>query len=60
MESHHATEHWVNQLRTHTDHAALPERTREALFGEIGYSIDRFGGSFTMSYTTVLFAATRR
>jgi SAM-dependent methyltransferase len=31
------------QLRTHTDHhAALPEGTREALFGEIGHVIDRF------------------
>jgi SAM-dependent methyltransferase len=53
-------EQWLSQLRTHTDHAALPPDDRERLFGEIGNAIDRFGGHFTMSCTTVLFSATRR
>jgi hypothetical protein len=30
------------------------------LFADIENAINRFGGSFTMSYTTILFSATRR
>lgn len=51
---------WLSQLRTHTDHGALPPGDRDRLFGEIGNAIDRFGGDFTMSCTTILFSATRR
>jgi SAM-dependent methyltransferase len=56
----YTAEHWLSQLRTHSDHAALPADARDSLFGDIEDAIDRFGGSFTMRYTTVLFSATRR
>ncbi|HEX4816252.1 MAG TPA: methyltransferase domain-containing protein [Nonomuraea sp.] len=48
---------WLEQLRSHTDHAALPDEVRERLFEEIGDTVDRFGGEFRMAYTTVLISA---
>jgi hypothetical protein len=56
----YTAEHWLSQLRTHSDHAALPAYARDRLFGDIEDAIDRFGGSFTMRYTTALFSAIRR
>jgi SAM-dependent methyltransferase len=56
----YSTEHWGSQLRTHSDHAALPAHERASLYADIEDAINRFGGSFTMSYTTILFSATRR
>ncbi|GAA5062126.1 class I SAM-dependent methyltransferase [Streptomyces similanensis] len=49
---------WLDELYTHTDHAALPPGVRQNLFEEIGSTIDRFGGAFRMTFFTYLFSAT--
>jgi SAM-dependent methyltransferase len=51
---------WLDQLRTHSDHIALGSEVRQRLFDEIAAVIDRFGGTFEMTYATVLISATRR
>jgi SAM-dependent methyltransferase len=51
---------WLHQLVSHSDHAALNVKSRKKLFDEIGTTIDRFGGSFVMTYVTILLSATRR
>ncbi|MER5869317.1 class I SAM-dependent methyltransferase [Streptomyces sp. NPDC002044] len=49
---------WIDELGTHTDHAALPADVRQNLFDEIGGTIDRFGGAFSMTFSTYLMSAT--
>jgi SAM-dependent methyltransferase len=49
---------WLDQLLSHSDHAALALEVRQGLVEEIGGTIDRFGGTFHMSYVTVLFPPT--
>jgi SAM-dependent methyltransferase len=51
---------WLDQLPTHSDHAALPPDRLEALLSAVGEVIDRFGGRFEMEYSTLLIHATRR
>ncbi len=51
---------WLDELQSHSDHAALPPRVLQDLLGEIGRTIDRFGGSFRMPYVTTLICAARR
>jgi SAM-dependent methyltransferase len=50
---------WLNQLVSRSDHAALEPAVRERLFGAIGAAIDDHGGSFVMSFETVLVTAIR-
>jgi len=54
------TELWLSELLAHSDHAALAASVRARLRGGVADAINRFGGSFTRSFTTVLFAAERR
>lgn len=51
---------WLDQLLSHSDHAALALELRQKLFDEVGRTIDRFGGSFLMTYVTILISATRK
>jgi SAM-dependent methyltransferase len=51
---------WLDQLVSHSDHAALALEVRQNLFDEIGRTIERFGGTFDMTYVTILISATRR
>jgi SAM-dependent methyltransferase len=53
-------DHWLEQLLSRSDHTALDPAVQERLFEGIGAAIDDFGGSFTMSFETVLFTATRQ
>jgi SAM-dependent methyltransferase len=50
---------WLDQLPTHSDHAAMDPTQLERLLHEIGGAIDSFGGSFEMSYHAWLVSATR-
>jgi hypothetical protein len=50
---------WLAQLVSRSDHAALEPAVRDRLFEAIGAAIDDHGGSFVMSFETVLITATR-
>lgn len=50
---------WLDQLPTHSDHAAMPPADLQRLMAEVGAVIDGLGGSFEMSYSTLLLSATR-
>ena len=50
---------WLDELRSHSDHAALAPDLRQKLFDEIGSTIDDFGGEFCMTYVAVLISAVR-
>lgn len=50
-------ERWLDQLPSHSDHAALPADVRRTLLEEVGRTIDEFGGSFRMTYVTILVSA---
>ncbi len=53
----YTTDEWLDELRSHSDHAALAPELRQALFGEIGATIDGFGGRFAMAYAAFLISA---
>jgi hypothetical protein len=50
---------WLEQLGTHSDHQALPAARRQRLLDAVGEALDSIGGSFEMSYATVLVSARR-
>jgi SAM-dependent methyltransferase len=50
---------WLAQLLSRSDHAALESAVRDSLFEGIGAAIDDYGGSFVMTFETILIAATR-
>jgi SAM-dependent methyltransferase len=50
---------WLDQLRTRSDHTALGADVLDRLLLGIGEAIDDHGGSFVMSFETVLIIATR-
>lgn len=50
---------WLDELQSHSDHAALPPDALRHLLNEIGTTIDGFGGSFDMPYVATLITATR-
>jgi SAM-dependent methyltransferase len=50
---------WIDELGSHSDHAALPPDVRARLFEAIAATIDGFGGTFEMPYRTALVSATR-
>ncbi len=53
------TAEWLEQLGTHSDHQALPAAQRQQLLDAVGEALDAIGGSFEMSYATVLVSALR-
>lgn len=57
---HYDTAAWLDQLNTHSDHRALELTRREALLAGVADAIDVLGGSFEMTYETVLVVAARR
>jgi SAM-dependent methyltransferase len=56
----YSREQWLDELLSHSDHTALAPDVRQPLFDAIGATIDRFGGTFEMSYVAVLISASRR
>jgi SAM-dependent methyltransferase len=52
-------EEYLGLLRTHSDHILIDERDRERLLDGVGAAIDALGGSFQMSYETLLCLARR-
>jgi SAM-dependent methyltransferase len=50
---------WLDQLVSRSDHTALEPAVRDRLFEAIGAAIDDHGGSFVMTFETVLITATR-
>jgi SAM-dependent methyltransferase len=50
---------WLDQLVSRSDHAALEPSVRGRLVEAIGSAIDVQGGSFVMTFETVLITATR-
>ena len=51
---------WLDQLPTHSDHAAMDPELRARVLAGVGDVIDSFGGSFEMHYRVVLLQAERR
>lgn len=51
-------EEWVAQLRTHSDHAALPAERRERLLDAVAGALGPSGG-VTIAFTTLCILATR-
>jgi SAM-dependent methyltransferase len=56
----YSTEEYIGLLGTHSDHIVLPDAPRERLFGAIREAIDGAGGSFELTYQTLLCLARRR
>jgi SAM-dependent methyltransferase len=56
----YSTEQYIALLGTHSDHIVLPEAPRERLYGGIRETIDAAGGSFELTYETLLCLARRR
>jgi SAM-dependent methyltransferase len=48
---------WLDELQSHSDHAALAPDMRARLLDEVGTTIDSFGGSFDMPYVAILITA---
>ncbi|MBV8951313.1 MAG: class I SAM-dependent methyltransferase [Actinobacteria bacterium] len=55
----YSRDEWVDELLSHSDHAALEPELRQRVVDEVGRTIDRFGGSFRLSYVSILISATR-
>lgn len=53
------TDEWLELLLTNSQYAALEANRRHSLLDAVGTTIDDYGGSFVMSFETVLIAATR-
>lgn len=51
---------WLDQLPTHSDHAAMEPDRLEKVVDAVGEVIDRLGGSFVMEYSTLLLDSTRK
>ena len=52
-------EEWVEQLHSRSDHTALEHDVLDRLLDGIAAAIDDHGGSFVMSFETILVTATR-
>jgi SAM-dependent methyltransferase len=48
---------WLDQLPTHSDHRALAPEHLAAVLDKVAGAIDEHGGSFEMSYETVVISA---
>jgi SAM-dependent methyltransferase len=57
---HYDTAGWLEFLRTHSDHQTLPEPRLKRLLDAVAQALDELGGSFEMTYTTMLVSASRR
>lgn len=55
----YSTDEWVDQLPTHSDHAAMPPDQLGRLLDAVAEAIDSSGGSFEMHYSTLLLTARR-
>ena len=55
----YSRDEWIELLRTHSDHALLPDEVRAELLTRVGAAIDRLGGSFELSYETLRLSAVR-
>jgi SAM-dependent methyltransferase len=53
----YSRDEWLDELPSHSDHAALPADLLRTLLDEVGRTIDEFGGTFRMPYVTVLVSA---
>jgi hypothetical protein len=53
----YATAEWLDQLVTHSDHAALPPERLERLLRAVAADLDRLGGALTMRYVAALVSA---
>jgi SAM-dependent methyltransferase len=51
---------WLDFLRTHSDHQTLPAQRLKRLLDAVATALDELGGSFEMTYTTMLVSASRR
>lgn len=56
----YTTEEYLGLLGTHSDHILLPPAARERLFSAIRAAIEAAGGSFELTYQTLLGLARRR
>jgi ubiquinone/menaquinone biosynthesis C-methylase UbiE len=56
----YSSEQYIGLLGTHSDHITLPQAPRERLFEEVAAAIDEAGGSFELTYQTLLCLARRR
>ena len=54
-----SAEDYTRLLRTHSDHAALPAATREALLAEVRQAIEAHGGEITVQQEATLYVAFR-
>lgn len=54
-----STADYLGLLGTHSDHILLPDAARERLFAAVAAAIDAVGGSFELTYETVLCLARR-
>jgi hypothetical protein len=48
---------WVDELQSHSDHAALAPDLRQRLLDAVGATIDEFGGRFDMAYVATVISA---
>jgi SAM-dependent methyltransferase len=53
----YSRDEWLDELQSHSDHAALAPDVRQRLLDEVGTTIDSFGGSFDMPYVALLITA---
>jgi SAM-dependent methyltransferase len=51
---------WLEHLRSHSDHQALPAARLDELLDEIGAAVDALGGAVELPYTTILVTSRRR
>jgi SAM-dependent methyltransferase len=56
-ERSYTTEEWLDVLPTQGDHSQFAPEKLQELLADIGTAIDALGGSFPMSYTTLVAAA---
>jgi ubiquinone/menaquinone biosynthesis C-methylase UbiE len=56
----YSTEQYIGLLGTHSDHITLPPAPRERLFEGLAAALDAAGGSFELTYQTLLCLARRR
>jgi SAM-dependent methyltransferase len=55
----YTTAEWLDQLPTHSDHATMAPDRLQKLLEAVAEVIERAGGSFQMTYSTLLLASTR-
>jgi SAM-dependent methyltransferase len=56
---HYQRDEWLELLLSYSEYAALEPHLRHRLLDAVGTTIDDYGGSFVMTFETVLITATR-